>query len=219
MREKRKKKVNLFIILIFGRCSPTMTFNAGLVICYCFVGLVHFVCAGPLDAALNWARADKLPIEIDVNLPWLPCKYQIHLTVTSFKIYILWEFFLFGFCFIFAFSHVSRFINLRLPAYGILCGCLMKFICRTKFFLINLRTKFRNWSINENFIIFFFRKFIHCPNIYQYSIRASAFKIQNEIEMTGRRRRRNKFKRIKRIVEKIYTKSKELLTLFSIPNQ
>lgn len=52
----------------------TMTFNAGLVVCYCLVGLVHFVRAGPIDAALNWARADKLPIEIDVNLPWLPCK-------------------------------------------------------------------------------------------------------------------------------------------------
>lgn len=52
----------------------TMTFNAGLVVCYCLVGLAHFVRAGPIDAALNWARADKLPIEIDVNLPWLPCK-------------------------------------------------------------------------------------------------------------------------------------------------
>lgn len=39
-------------------------------------GLMHIVRAGPLDAALNWARADKLPIEIDVNLPWLPCKFQ-----------------------------------------------------------------------------------------------------------------------------------------------
>lgn len=29
-----------------------------------------FTDAGPLD--LTWARADKLPI--DVNLPWLPCK-------------------------------------------------------------------------------------------------------------------------------------------------
>lgn len=35
------------------------------------------IAAGPLDAALSWARADKLPIEIDVNLPWLPCKYWI----------------------------------------------------------------------------------------------------------------------------------------------
>ncbi|XP_055317695.1 pancreatic triacylglycerol lipase-like [Sitodiplosis mosellana] len=49
-----------------------MTFNAGLVVCYCLVGLAQFVRAGPIDAALNWARADKLPIEIDVNLPWLP---------------------------------------------------------------------------------------------------------------------------------------------------
>lgn len=40
-------------------------------------GLMHIVRAGPLDAALNWARADKLPIEIDVNLPWLPCKLQL----------------------------------------------------------------------------------------------------------------------------------------------
>lgn len=39
------------------------------------VDLAH-VAAGPLDAALSWARADKLPIEIDVNLPWLPCKFQ-----------------------------------------------------------------------------------------------------------------------------------------------
>lgn len=56
----------------------TMTFNAGLVVCYCLVGLANFVLiahAGPIDAALNWARADKLPIEIDVNLPWLPCKW------------------------------------------------------------------------------------------------------------------------------------------------
>lgn len=51
-----------------------MTFNAVLVVCYCLIGLVYIVYAGPLDAALNWARADKLPIEIDVNLPWLPCK-------------------------------------------------------------------------------------------------------------------------------------------------
>lgn len=51
-----------------------MTFHADLLVCYCLVGLVHIVCAGPIDAALNWARADKLPIEIDVNLPWLPCK-------------------------------------------------------------------------------------------------------------------------------------------------
>lgn len=42
-------------------------------------GLMQIVRAGPLDAALNWARADKLPIEIDVNLPWLPCKLQIAL--------------------------------------------------------------------------------------------------------------------------------------------
>lgn len=28
--------------------------------------------AGPLDTAFSWARADRLPI--DVNLPWLPCK-------------------------------------------------------------------------------------------------------------------------------------------------
>lgn len=40
-------------------------------------GLMQIVRAGPLDAALNWARADKLPIEIDVNLPWLPCKLQL----------------------------------------------------------------------------------------------------------------------------------------------
>lgn len=62
-------------MFLFAGVVLTMTFNAGLVICYCLVGLVHFVCAGPLDAALNWARSDKLPIEIDVNLPWLPCKY------------------------------------------------------------------------------------------------------------------------------------------------
>lgn len=51
-----------------------MTFNAGLVVCYCLLGLAHFAGAGPIDAALNWARVDKLPIEIDVNLPWLPCE-------------------------------------------------------------------------------------------------------------------------------------------------
>lgn len=102
----------IIYILLFGRCSPTMTFNVGLVICYCFVGLVHFVCAGPLDAALNWARADKLPIEIDVNLPWLPCKYHIHLTLNSFKIHFMAIFF-FSFlvfvlnCFRFL-SHFSR---------------------------------------------------------------------------------------------------------------
>lgn len=55
-----------------------MTVNAVATFTVCFVlGLVRFVCAGPLDAALNWARADKLPIEIDVNLPWLPCMLNI----------------------------------------------------------------------------------------------------------------------------------------------
>lgn len=28
--------------------------------------------AGPLDTLTSWARADRIPI--DVNLPWLPCK-------------------------------------------------------------------------------------------------------------------------------------------------
>lgn len=38
------------------------------------VALVAFgqVLAGPLDS-FSWARADKIPL--DVNLPWLPCKY------------------------------------------------------------------------------------------------------------------------------------------------
>ena len=31
------------------------------------------VAAGPLDS-FSWARADKIPI--DVNLPWLPCEYH-----------------------------------------------------------------------------------------------------------------------------------------------
>lgn len=34
------------------------------------------VAAGPLDS-FSWARADKIPI--DVNLPWLPCKYPLPL--------------------------------------------------------------------------------------------------------------------------------------------
>lgn len=66
---------------MFPDAVLTMTFHAGLVVCYCLVGLVHFVCAGPIDAALNWARADKLPIEIDVNLPWLPCKLKLLLFI------------------------------------------------------------------------------------------------------------------------------------------
>lgn len=49
---------------------------AALIVCFIF-GVAHIVVAGPLDAALSWARADKLPIEIDVNLPWLPCKYYL----------------------------------------------------------------------------------------------------------------------------------------------
>lgn len=39
----------------------------------CFLGIFHPSHSGPIDAALNWARADRIPIE--VNLPWLPCKY------------------------------------------------------------------------------------------------------------------------------------------------
>lgn len=38
-------------------------------------GLTVYVNCGPLDAALSWARADR--IQIDVNLPWLPCEYSI----------------------------------------------------------------------------------------------------------------------------------------------
>lgn len=42
----------------------------------CLLGITitfHSTNAGPLDAAFSWARADRLPIE--VNLPWLPCKF------------------------------------------------------------------------------------------------------------------------------------------------
>lgn len=38
-----------------------------------FLIIVSLSEAGPLDVALSWARADKIPI--DVNLPWLPCEY------------------------------------------------------------------------------------------------------------------------------------------------
>lgn len=38
------------------------------------------VAAGPLDS-FSWARADKIPI--DVNLPWLPCKYHLPLHLFS----------------------------------------------------------------------------------------------------------------------------------------
>lgn len=54
----------------------TMSFNAVLVASYGLIGCVYLACGGPLDAAFDWARADKLPIDIDVNLPWLPCKLE-----------------------------------------------------------------------------------------------------------------------------------------------
>lgn len=87
--EKKKKKTMIykikfiqinffFLFVLFDYFSvyyamPRYAVNA-LILCYTF-GFLHRTGAGPLDAAFSWARADKLPIEIDVNLPWLPCKY------------------------------------------------------------------------------------------------------------------------------------------------
>ena len=45
-----------------------LSYGASIIIItvFCFAATVQ---CGPLD----WARADRIPI--DVNLPWLPCKY------------------------------------------------------------------------------------------------------------------------------------------------
>lgn len=67
--------------------ASTMSFNAVLVAIYSLMGLAYFAYAGPLDAAFDWARADKLPIDIDVNLPWLPCKCDLLLLLSSDSIF------------------------------------------------------------------------------------------------------------------------------------
>ncbi len=41
------------------------------------LGAITPINCGPLDTALSWARADRLPIE--VNLPWLPCKFFFYI--------------------------------------------------------------------------------------------------------------------------------------------
>lgn len=46
---------------------------SSLVIIYIWAAVINISSAGPLDALTSWARADRIPI--DVNLPWLPCKY------------------------------------------------------------------------------------------------------------------------------------------------
>lgn len=56
--------------------TTMLTRNAVIALIPCVLFGVVEITAGPLDAALSWARADKLPIEIDVNLPWLPCKFN-----------------------------------------------------------------------------------------------------------------------------------------------
>lgn len=67
---------SLPFVSVERRANTTMSRHAVIALILCLtVGVVH-ISAGPLDAALSWARADKLPIEIDVNLPWLPCKYH-----------------------------------------------------------------------------------------------------------------------------------------------
>lgn len=71
----------------------TQSVATALFVFYAF-GLLHIGHSGPLDAALSWARADKLPIDIDVNLPWLPCKSKrIHLLLLSILMFPLVFFF------------------------------------------------------------------------------------------------------------------------------
>lgn len=56
---------------------------SSLIAFYIFWASILFRCnsAGPLDALTSWARADRIPI--DVNLPWLPCKYKFNLNFNS----------------------------------------------------------------------------------------------------------------------------------------
>lgn len=68
--------------------SYNVVFNI-LIICYLGV-IITPVFSGPLDAAFSWARADNLPIE--VNLPWLPCKclyciYYMYILLLNIKSY------------------------------------------------------------------------------------------------------------------------------------
>lgn len=67
----------LFPFSLFPYCGIKMMSYAAyyslIVLSIVDVLPVEKVYAGPLDN-FSWARVDKIPI--DVNLPWLPCKYS-----------------------------------------------------------------------------------------------------------------------------------------------